>query len=289
MIVAILTVLGLVFGSFVNALTWRLHEQTELDNSPRKTRGGATIPKLGRKDLSILQGRSMCPSCHHTLAVSDLLPIVSWLALGGRCRYCKKAISVQYPLVEAATTLVFVGSYVLWPLALASAASWAIFGLWLAMLVVLVALAVYDLKWTLLPDKLVLVLAVLAVAQAALVITSASSAGSSLINHLIAVAIGGGLFYLIFVVSSGRWIGGGDVKIGFVLGLIAGTPSRALLLLFLAALLGTLVSLPLLASKRLKRSSAIPFGPFLILATVLVVIFGSQIIDWYISLFTIGY
>src|SRR3989344_6490262 len=125
MIVAILIVLGLAFGSFVNALVWRLHEQEERAKSKeqRRKKGKAKntaklsshTSVLSSKDLSILKGRSMCPSCKHGLAAKDLVPVLSWLTLRGKCRYCHKPISIQYPLVELITATLFVISYLLWP------------------------------------------------------------------------------------------------------------------------------------------------------------------------------
>lgn len=272
MVIAILAVLGLIWGSFINALVWRLHERAE-----------------GRKGkrYSLWRGRSMCPYCKHELRAIDLVPIASWVALGGKCRYCKKPISIQYPLVEALTALIFVGSYLLWPLPLGGGSATAIFGLWLAMVVLLVSLAIYDLKWQLLPDKLVLLLGVIAVVQAVVAIVAAGDPLKSLVYRITAALIGGGLFLIIFALND-KWIGGGDVKLGFVIGLIVATPAKSILLIFLAALIGTSVSLPLLASKRLKVKSVVAFGPFLILATALVVIFGQPIIDWYFSLIRLG-
>lgn len=272
MVIAILAILGLAWGSFVNALVWRLHEKS--------------TGKRG-KNYSILQGRSMCPRCKHELIAIDLIPLISWLWLKGRCRYCHKPISIQYPLVEAATTLVFVGSYIFWPLALIGTAALAIFGLWLVLVIILIALAIYDLKWQLLPDKLVIVLAIVALAQAILAIASAGSLLNSLIDHVVAAVIGGGLF-LVIILLNDKWIGGGDVKLGFVIGLIAATPAKSGLMLFLAALAGTIVSLPLLANKKLKIKSAVPFGPFLILATILVALFGQDIVNWYFNLIKLG-
>lgn len=291
--IIILAILGLAWGSFVNALVWRFHEQAEISKARRRAAkhsgaAGAKARATSAKELSILNGRSMCPSCRHTLSASDLIPVVSWLVLGGKCRYCKQPISPQYPLVEALVALVFVVSYLFWPLTLASVASFIIFGLWLAAVVVLVALAVYDLRWQLLPNRLVLMLAILALAQAVVIITTANSPVSSLVEHIIAAAIGGGIFYIILVISRGKWIGGGDVKLGFVLGLLAGSWGASILLLFLAAVAGTLASLPLLATKKLGRKSVIPFGPFLILATIIVVIWGSPVINWYLNLITLG-
>ncbi len=261
MVIAILLVLGLCFGSFVNAFVWRLH---------------------GHKDW--VKGRSICVHCEHELAARDLVPVLSWLALKGKCRYCHKPISIQYPVVEAATALLFVGSYAFWPVDF-TGSQVAIFGLWLVLLVGLMALLVYDLRWMLLPDKIILPLAGVAALQAVIVIAASSHPLRALVNMVLAVAVGGGVFYVLFQVSGGKWIGGGDVKLGWLLGVIASTPGRSLLLIFLAAVLGSLVSLPLLASKRLKPKSVIPFGPFLILGIIIVVLFGAHILDWYKQLF----
>src|SRR5580700_9634934 len=115
MIIVVLAVLGLCLGSFVNALVWRLHEQS---NPKQKTKNKKQKAKqLSANELSILRGRSMCPDCHHQLAAKDLVPVISWLDLRGKCRYCHRPISIQYPLVELATAGLFVFSYFFWPLA----------------------------------------------------------------------------------------------------------------------------------------------------------------------------
>ncbi|HET7320070.1 MAG TPA: prepilin peptidase [Candidatus Saccharimonadales bacterium] len=264
MVIAVLVVLGLCFGSFVNAFVWRLHE---------------------RRDW--VHERSECVHCHHELAAKDLVPVLSWLWLGGRCRYCHKPISAQYPLVEATTAGLFIVSYAFWPYLLLGG-QWVVFGLWLIILTGLLALFVYDLRWMLLPNKLVFPLTVLAlVMQAALLATDWKGLAQALTVTL-AVAIGGGIFYILFQVSDGKWIGGGDVKLGFLLGLLAGTPAKSLLVIFLAALVGSVVSLPLLANKKLGRKSSIPFGPFLIIGGIITVLFGNHIIDWYTHAFILG-
>lgn len=265
MIIIILSLLGLALGSFVNALVWRIHEQE-----------GAAVDKK----LSVLHGRSMCPKCKHVLAAQDLVPVLSWLLLRGKCRYCGQPISAQYPLVELSTAALFVASYIWWPLAIHGAQT-AIFVLWLLYLTGLMALLVYDARWKILPDKVVFPLFLIGLAIAAISVASAPSPGKALLNEFLAVIVGGGLFYVLFQVSAGRWIGGGDVKLGAVLGLVAGTPPRSLLIIFLASLIGSLVSLPMLASKRLNRGSTVPFGPFLIVAAVIVQLFGHAILMWY--------
>lgn len=264
MVYIALLILGLCSGSFINAFVWRLHEGRDWVNE-----------------------RSECVHCHHELAPKDLVPVLSWLWLRGKCRYCKKPISVQYPLVEALTALLFVSSYAFWPFVLEG---WQvlIFGLWLVILVGLVALLVYDMRWMLLPNKLVFPLMVLAATMALVRVGSSTEPAKTVLDVVLAVLVGGGIFYAIFQISQGKWIGGGDVKLGFLLGLIVGTPAKSLAVIFLAAILGSLVSLPLLASKKLKRTSLIPFGPFLIAAGILVFLFGSQMIDWYTTAFLLG-
>lgn len=271
MIIVILAVLGLCLGSFVNALVWRLHEQAKQASKPNKDY---------LKQLSIAKGRSMCPHCKHDLAAKDLLPVISWLSLGGKCRYCKKSISVQYPVVEINTAALFVISYLFWPVDI-SGTQTVIFGLWLLLLVGFMALLVYDLKWYLLPNRIMYPLGFIAGLMAILMATSADNPLTTLLNTILAVAVGGGIFYLLFQVSKGKWIGGGDVKLGWLLGLVVATPARSLLLIFMASLLGCLVSLPLVASSRLKRNSTIPFGPFLIVAAIIVQLFGASILHWY--------
>jgi len=281
MIIVILTLLGVCFGSFVNAVVWRINKQSK--NRDKKTSSREQSIKTP-DNLSILRGRSMCPNCYHGLSAKDLVPLLSWISLQGKCRYCHKHISVQYPFVELATAVLFVVSYLWWPVAL-NGVQISIFVLWFFLAVGFMALFVYDLRWQLLPNRIIYPLALIAVFSACLNVSASNRPAIALLNYVGAVIIGGGIFYILFQVSAGRWIGGGDVKLGWVLGLIAGTPARSLLLLFLAALLGSLFSLPLLLTNRLKRTSKIPFGPFLILGIIIVQLFGASILHWYQQLF----
>ena len=274
MIIAMLVVLGLCFGSFDNALVWRLRELSK----PKKQRVASDT------ELSIAKGRSMCPDCQHTLAWYDLVPVLSWLSVAGKCRYCHKYISVQYPLVELATAGLFVLSYHYWPAPI-EGSQLAVFVIWLALLVGLMALFLYDLRWLLLPNKLVYPITGLAIAFSFLGIASAVDPARAALNTFLAVVVGSGLFYVLFQVSDGKWIGGGDVKLGWIFGLVVASPLSSFLVIFIAALLGSIVSVPLLVTKRLKKTSVIPFGPFLIFATILVQLFGAAMLAWYQRLF----
>lgn len=264
MVVLGLFLLGLCMGSFIGATAWRLHEQAK--------------SKKKRTELSILRGRSMCEHCHHTLAVKDLIPLFSWLSLGGKCRYCGKSIGLQALMLEVFTGLLFVASYQYWP-GLLHGLQWLYFGLWLVILVGLIALAIYDLRWFLLPDRLVFPLVLVASVYAVVRIFDQGWMGVT--AALWGLVIASGIFYLLFQLSRGSWIGGGDVKLGLVLGLILGGPSLSLLMLFIASLLGAFVSLPLMMAGKANRKTMLPFGPFLIAATVITQLFGASLITWY--------
>lgn len=258
LIVLLLIVLGLLFGSFVNAFVWRIHE---------------------KKDW--VSDRSECPHCHHKLGVWDLIPVLSWVFLKGKCRYCHKSIP-DSPLVELAVPALFALSYVFWPEPLRGVGLVS-FVLWLVFVVGFVALAVYDLKWMLLPNVIVFPLMGLA---ALYVLSRFVLTGDwhELAGGLAGAAVISGLFYVIFALSKGKWIGFGDVKLAVVLGLLAGGVVPALLVLFIASLVGTLLSLPLVLAGKANRKSHLPFGPMLIAGMVVVMLFGQAIIDWYTNL-----
>lgn len=270
MIIIELIVLGLCLGSFTGALVWRLHEQSQ----PAKKRVASS------EELSITKGRSMCPHCQHTLGVKDLIPLVSWIWLRGRCRYCKHSIGWQEPLLEVIMAALFVLSYVFWPFAF-DAEGIFLLVIWLLAVVGLVALFVYDLRWMLLPNKIVFLLIGLGVVQTLAVAVRFDGGLTSILSATAGLAVAGGIFYVLFRVSKEKWIGGGDVKLGYALGLLLGSPDLAFLMLFVASLLGVVVSLPGLIAKKLAATSRIPFGPFLIVATIVVMLFGASIIDWY--------
>lgn len=267
-------VFGLCLGSFINALVWRLSEQLDENGDQKK------LSKKQRADLSIAKGRSMCPNCTHTLAWYDLVPVFSWVGLGGKCRYCKKPISPQYPLIELLTGVLFVVSYTAWPLD--SMQKWVVVGFasWLAVLVGLIALALYDAKYMLLPNRLTYPL--IAIAGSSIAIQFAFGRPISNIVAIIgAVVVSAGIFWALYQISDGRWIGGGDITLGILAGLLLGTPTQAFLYLFVASMLGLLYSLPLMLVKRLTKASKVPFGPFLIASLVIVMLWGDLIAGWY--------
>lgn len=274
MFTVVLILLGLCLGSFINALVYRLR----LQENPSKSKNSRDA------QYSILSGRSICPRCKHELAAKDLVPLLSWLYLKGRCRYCGNPISWQYPLVESATAILFVFSYLFWPYELSSTENLVAFAFWLVFLTGFIALTIYDLKYLILPNKIIFPLAIatiIGIAAESLLLGSADPLKTASWGLI----IGGGIFYVLFQVSQGKWIGGGDVKLGFLLGVIVGGPWPAFLMLFLASLLGTVYALPLMLTRKLQAKSRIPFGPFLIAAAIIVQLFGTGMINWYQNLF----
>ena len=272
----LLAFLGLALGSFINAAVWRLHEQAKLQKTASKKQKGVST-----SSLSIFNGRSMCPHCRHQLAAKDLIPLFSWLWLLGKCRYCGKPISKQYPFVEALTAILFVWSYLTWDFS--GLGSYLNFGFWLLLLTGLLMLAMYDLRWMILPNRILAPLFIIAAAQlisGAIINHSWGIIGS----HLLAASLAGLFFFSLHWLGKGRWMGGGDVKLAILMGLILGT-TRGIVAFFVGFNLAAAYSLALIAAKRLNRKDVIPFGPFLIAATIIGVLHGQQLFNLYINLF----
>ena len=274
-----MVIVGLAMGSFVNALTWRIYQQGKKSKTKTKIKGRQV-------DLSISTGRSVCINCGHELAPKDLIPVLSWLSLRGKCRYCHKRIE-DSPLTELLTATLFVLSYLAWYNNLASIGEYTGFILWLMLVVGLVALGQYDLRHLILPNRILFPLYVIGLAMRLAIGISMDTGAVEIVREVVlGVLVGGGVFYLLFQISKGRWIGGGDVKLGFLIGIVLG-PQLSLVALLSAFYLAAFFVFPLMLAKRVNRKSKIPFGPFLITGLVLAMLWGQSIIDGYNSLFGI--
>jgi leader peptidase (prepilin peptidase) / N-methyltransferase len=258
-----LTLVGLAFGSFADAMAWRIHTKRNLVND-----------------------RSECEHCHHKLGFLDLLPVASWLMLKGKCRYCKHPIGKLTPMVEAAMGLVFLVSYLAWPLGFDTWQGMVLFGLWLGYVAVLAILLVYDLRWMLLPDVLVIPLIAIGFVDAALRVSLLP--GASIVSYSSYVVLGviamAGVYWALYMISKGKWVGYGDVKLAVFMGAVLGW-QKTLVVLMLANVIGLLVVLPGLLLRKVTPKSHVPFGPFMIAAFVIVGLFGDVIIDWYVHTF----
>lgn len=257
MIILLVVIAGLLIGSFLNVVILRFHD-----------------------GKSFVGGRSACPHCGHELTPVELIPVLSWLWQRGRCTKCTKPISIQYPLVEALTSIIFLVSY----LSLPHTTPLDVFILlvWLVVAAGLLVLAVYDIRWYLLPDKIMLPL----LAPAALLIlveAVAAQAPLLALKSVGAAILFGGAFYSIAAISKGKWMGGGDIKLAFLMGLLLGL-QKTTLAMILAFWSAAIIGLILIISGKKKRKDYIPFGPFLIGGTIVAYLWGQDIITWYLRI-----
>jgi leader peptidase (prepilin peptidase)/N-methyltransferase len=237
---------GLAIGSFLNVVILRL---------PR----GESVVSPG----------SRCPSCGTSLRWYHNVPLLSWIALRGRCASCRAWIGWQYPLVEAATAAIWAGNVAAYGVEPQAARA-------IAFLTLLLAIAVTDARSYIIPDELSLGGAVLGVALAAL------PGDPSMPDAVIGAVAGGGVLWLVAIF--GTWalrkeaMGGGDIKMMTMIGAFLGWKG-ALLTVFLAALAGTLVFVPL----ALRSQKLVPFGLFLALGAALALYLGDPLLEWYLG------
>lgn len=278
-----LVLIGLCLGSFTGATVWRLRaRQLVQDKADGETVGMAEynrLKKLTKK--SLVNDHSICLNCSYKLKWYDLIPIISWVSLGGKCRKCRKPIGYFEPIMEFGMALFFVLSYAFWPNSLNTNLEIARLLIWLIAGVGLAILFAYDKKWSILPDNVNYVVIGLGVFSSILVIISSADRISALLSIVGSIAILSGLYLVIYVVSRGMWIGFGDVKLGLGLALLLADWRLAFIALFAANLIGSLAVLPGLVMKKLKGNSHVPFGPLLIAGFVIAGLFGSYILNLY--------
>jgi leader peptidase (prepilin peptidase)/N-methyltransferase len=242
-------VIGAIFGSFFNVVAYRL---------PRGE--------------SLSRPRSRCPGCQTPIKPYDNVPIVSWLVLRGKCRACGSRISARYPVVEAVTALLC--GLVVLAKGLDKDAV-----LPLALVLLLVPVTLIDLDHRIIPNKLMIVGAVLAPALLLWVDPDA------LVEHLIA-GVAAGAFFLVAVLAYPRGMGVGDIKLAAVLGLFLGRAVGPAV--FIALISGTLVGALIMARKGVAegRKTAVPFGPFLALGGVVALFAGDAMVNAYLATFS---
>lgn len=279
---------GLFVGSFLNVVA---------DRSP--------------KGESPFKGRSHCEYCKENLKAKDLVPLLSYLAIKGKCRYCSKKLSPYYPISELITGLAFLGiaSY-LNVFQAGTPLIWINFAYMSTISSFLIIILLADIKYKIIPNKVVFpaiffMLAIMIVSFGFIAYSSyfqlkADAFGKYLIEvgywkdqmmflarslgiTLFTSALLAGFFWFLIWVTKGKGMGGGDVKLAFLIGLINGFP-LSIIAIVLAFLSGAIYSTLLMIIKRKGMKDVIPFGPFLILGSVAAFIFGQQIFNWYIGL-----
>ncbi|MDF1498393.1 MAG: prepilin peptidase [Patescibacteria group bacterium] len=274
-------ILGLVAGSFLNVVIYRLETEEKIVND-----------------------RSRCPKCKHVLSWLDLFPVFSFLLLKGKCRYCLKKISWQYPLVEIGTGILFVLVAFYFPYFSFQLLSTKLFYL-LLIISALIVVSVFDIRHYIIPDKIIFPAIAVSLVYNFVVDFVLNDymrldyvfSGNGLIsvlflllfasqffNTLVAAFSAFGFFLIIFLLTKGNGMGGGDVKLAFLMGLILGWP-LILLAVFLSFIFGSIFGLALIFAGKKKMKSMVPFGPFLVAGTFVSLFWGEIIIKWYFNLF----
>jgi prepilin signal peptidase PulO-like enzyme (type II secretory pathway) len=280
-----LVLVGLSLGSFAGATVWRLRARQLIeDKADGEEYDKAEYKRLKKLTTSSLsKDRSQCLHCSYVLKWYDLLPLVSWLSLGGKCRNCRKPIGYLEPLIELGVALFFVISFLCWPYTLSNPIDSIRFIIWLIAGVAFAILFVYDLKWFLLPDKVTFVLIGLGIITSILTVIGSSDKGTAVGSVAGSVLILSGLYFFLNKISKGKWVGFGDVKLGLGLALLLADVRLAFIAVFAANLIGTLIVLPPMIAGKLNRTAHVPFGPLLILGTVVAQLAGLSLVDWYMT------
>ncbi|MDP2926679.1 MAG: prepilin peptidase [bacterium] len=279
----VIFVFGLIIGSFLNSLIYRLETSQ-----------------------NFVLGRSFCPACHHVLGLKDLFPVLSFIFLKGKCRYCQKPISLQYPLVELATAIVFVLVFFFvlqdQPKLINSAIA-IVISYYFIMAALLIVVFVFDLKHYLIPDEIVYSGIVVAFIYRLFNIWKLDNwdliRNSSLeirnfevlLNPLASAFLAALFFYAIYHFSKGRGLGFGDVKLAFLMGLVLAFP-KIIVALFFAFFSGAIIGIGLIAAsgiglmalKKKSLKSELPFGPFLVSGIFFTLFFGERVVNYYLSL-----
>ncbi len=258
-------VFGLAFGSFLNVVIYRLK------TPPR--RGGTTPP---------WRGRSFCPECKTQLKWHDLVPLLSFIYLRGRCRYCHKKISWQYPIVELISGLLWVLIFYKFALPAESASLAEKAGVldiiyYIFILSVFLVIAVYDFKWRIIPDKIVYPAIVIALIFN---VFNFPPDKGGLWGVLLTATAAFLFFFMIFYFSKGRAMGLGDAKLAFLIGLFL-SPLLSIAAFMLAFVIGAASGIILIGLGKKTLKSQIAFGPFLVLGATITFFFSDFIINFF--------
>ena len=246
LIKSIIFILGLMIGSFLNVVIYR-------------------VPKAE----SILISRSYCPNCETQLKWYDLIPVLSFLSTKGKCRYCGQNISWQYPVVELITGVLFLGLYLKFGITVQ-------FGALLILISLLIASSIIDYQLQIIPNKITYFGIILGL------IFSLIFDYISIKLALLGLIIPAGFLLLIALITKGG-MGIGDVKFAAMIGTFIG-PKLTLIGIFLGALLGSIIGLVLLLLGKKTRKSKLPFGPLIAIGSIVMIFWGQKMINWYLEL-----
>lgn len=239
----LITLIGIIIGSFLNVCIYRIPKNEPISYPPSK-----------------------CSKCGRGLKPLDLIPILSYIFLKGKCRYCKGKISIQYPLVEILNGILYLALCLKFGLSIIAIS-------YMILSSILIVISFTDYHYQIIPDSIIIF---------GFIVVSLThilyNFPSSLLNGLLGLLIGGGIFLLIAIASRGG-MGGGDIKLIALLGYLLSL--KVFMVMILSFILGAIISIILLASKLKSRKDAIPFGPFLATSGLIVILFSEEILDIY--------
>ncbi len=259
-----LAVLGASVGSFLSVIIYRLKH----------------------KQKGTLAGRSRCPHCKKPLSTYDLIPVLNYILLGGRCRYCHEPISLYYFFLEITTALIFLLMYLRFPFVMEGTALSDYSIDWISVLqyifttiegTFLIGIFYFDLQYMEIPNLLLYPL--IAIGLLGSIITKSADFPSILIAIAGAIVFFGGQRYL----SKGKWLGEGDVYVAVAMAVMFGW-KLLIVSVSLSYIIGALLCIILLTTKALKVKSKIPFAPFLVFGTFATMLYGNEILAWYMTL-----
>lgn len=263
-----LFVLGTAIGSFLNVVAMRYDGDHFLFSN------------------KAIGGRSHCSHCKQTLRWFELVPLLSFVLQGGRCRRCKATLSFQYPLVELVSALIFVFVPLVLGVSAGAVATvtaatiatalplYLLSAFWIAVFEALLVMTLIDIHLGIIPDELCIFLGVLGIVLAIY---------SDPVSRLIGALVAGAFFAFLILITKGKGMGMGDLKLVIPLGLFFGWPSITLVLMF-AFLTGAVVGLLEIAFHKNSMKGTIPFGPFLALGSAIVFFWGPTLIAWYLGI-----
>ena len=221
------------------------------------------------KKLSIISPSSQCPSCSKGISPFDNIPIISFLMLRGRCRYCQSPISWRYPIIETITGLIFLSLYLNFRIS-------PQFFIYALLIISLIIIAFIDLEHKIIPDVITFPGIIIGLA------ISIAMPHITLLNSFKGFVLGGGLFYAIAIISRGG-MGGGDIKLIAMVGSFLGW-KNVLLTIFLGSFFGSIAGIALIILKKKNRKDMVPFGPFLSLGAIVSIFFGRELIYLWLTI-----